>query len=116
MLTAAFGQTAIRMALAMLLDIAALVIWNIGTRSPVRVFLDVRAGLQHRSNVMRGCVRFITGALAVALAVSVSAPITGDGRSAGIIDSWELVTALIVEQLIGPDLRAQPRASRDSIS
>ena len=95
-----------------MLDIAALVIWNVGTRSPVRMFADLRTALRQRSNVSRGWIRFFSGALAVALAVSVSAPIAIDVRSVGIIDSWELVTALIVEQLIGPDLRAEQRASR----
>jgi cytosine/uracil/thiamine/allantoin permease len=100
---------ALRIGLAILLDTAALVIWNIGTRSPVHLLADVRAGLHERSAVVRGLVRLAAGALALTAAVAVSAPVATRVADFTIIECWALVIALVIEQLVGPGLRAGRR-------
>jgi hypothetical protein len=100
---------ALRIALAILLDTAALVIWDIGTRSPMRLFADVRAGLRERSAIIRGALRAFAGVVALLAAVAVSAPVATRGVDFTIVECWALVTALVVEQLVGPNLRTRRR-------
>ncbi len=100
---------ALRIALAIVLDTAALVICDIGTRSPLRLFADVRAGLRERRAIVRGMLRVAAGILALTAAVAVSAPVATRTVDFTIIECWALVTALVVEQLVGPDLRTRRR-------
>lgn len=107
MVTASLALAAVRIALAIMLDTAALVIWDIGTRSPLRLFADVRAARHDRRAVMRGFVRLAVGVVALIAAATVSAPLASRAADFTIIECWALVTALVVEQLLGPDLRAR---------
>jgi NCAIR mutase (PurE)-related protein len=107
--TSSLTIPAVRIALAILLDAAALIIWDIGTRSPARLLADVRAGLREARARTLGVARFLTGALALVLAAFVSAPVASRSVDFTIVECWALVTALILEQLIGPDLRARRR-------
>jgi hypothetical protein len=109
LLTLSFALDALRIALAILLDTAALVVWNIGTRSPVRLFADVRAGLKQRSAVLLGLARFAIGVLAIAAAVAVSAAVASRAADFTVLECSALIVALVVEQLVGPDLRARRR-------
>jgi hypothetical protein len=108
-LSASLTVDAIRIALAILLDAAALIVWDIGTRSPVRLFADMRASMRHASALMQGGVRLAIGALAIILAALVSAPVAIRPHDFTIVECWALVTALVLEQLVGPDLRARRR-------
>jgi hypothetical protein len=107
LLTAWLAAAALRIAVAILLDTAAVVIWDIGTRSPVRLIAEVRAGLGRRSSVARGGVRLVAGALALLAAAAISAPVATRAVDFTVIECWALVTALVIEQLVGPDLRAR---------
>ena len=109
MVTVPFVFAAVRIALAIVLDTAALVIWDIGTRSPARLVADIRAGLQRRSAIVGGLVRFAAGTLALIVAAAVCAPVTSRPIESTVIECLGLVTALVLEQLIGPDLRARRR-------
>jgi hypothetical protein len=108
-LSSQLAVDSLRIALAILLDTAALVIWDIGTRSPLRLFADVRAGLRKGRVMVRGLLRVVAGVLALMAAVAVSAPVATRTFDFTIIECWALVTALVVEQLVGPDLRAGRR-------
>jgi hypothetical protein len=107
--TASLALAAVRIALAIMLDTAALVIWDIGTRSPVRLFADIRAGLHDRRAVTRGSIRLAVGIVALLAAATVSAPVASRAADFTFIECWALVTALVLEQLLGPDLRARRR-------
>jgi hypothetical protein len=109
LLTGTLAFAAARIALTIVLDTVALTVWNIGTRSPVQLVADVRAGLRERSSVVRGTARFALGAIAMVAAAAVSAQVTARRLDFTIIESWALVVALVIEQLVGPDLRAQRR-------
>ncbi len=109
MITASLILAAVRIALAILLDTAALVIWDIGTRGPVRLFADVRAGLRDGGSLLRGTIRFIGGVIALLAAALVSAPVASRAYDFTVIECWALVTALLIEQLLGPALRTRRR-------
>jgi cytosine/uracil/thiamine/allantoin permease len=104
-----FAVDAVRIALAILLNTTALVIWDIGTRSPVRLLADVRAGLRERRSIVRGVLRAIAGSLAMGAAVAVSAPAASRSGDLSVIECWALVMALAIEQLVGPVLRFRRR-------
>jgi hypothetical protein len=54
-------------------------------------------------------LRVAAGALAVTAAVAVSAPVATRSVDITIVECWALVIALIIEQLVGPDLRSRRR-------
>ena len=107
MFTPSLAAIAVRIAVAILLDTAALIIWDIGTRSPARLIAEVRAGLGKRSSILYGSLRFVVGVIALLAAAAVSAPVTTRAVDFTVIECWALVTALVLEQLVGPDLRAR---------
>lgn len=98
-----------RIGLAIILDTAALLVWDIGTRSPFRLVHDIRDGLRRPPAIARGLARLAIGGLALLAAATVSAPVATRAVDFTIIECWALVTALVIEQLIGPDLRARRR-------
>jgi hypothetical protein len=107
--SSAFAVNAVRIALAIVFDTAALIIWDIGTRSPGRLLADVRAGLGERRSIVRGVLRAVAGALAMAAAVAVSAPAASRSSDLSVIECWAIVMALAIEQLVGPVLRFRRR-------
>jgi len=109
LVTASLVIAAVRIALAILLNTAALVIWDIGTRSPVRLIVDVRAGLREKSAIIHGVVRLTIGAIALLAAATISAAVANRAADFTVVECWTLVTALVVEQLVGPDLRTRRR-------
>jgi p-aminobenzoyl-glutamate transporter AbgT len=115
-ITASLALAAGRIALAIVLDTVALVVWNVGTRPPVQLFADIRAAFGNRSSLVRGSTRFALGAVALLAAVTVSAPVAARRIDFSIVECWALVVALVVEQIVGPDLRAQRRRRRPNLS
>ncbi len=109
MVTDSLIFNALRIAVAIVLDATALVIWDVGTRSPVRLVSEVRAGLRQPVTVLRGFVRLITGVLALVVAAVVSASVATRAFDFTVIECWALVTGLVLEQLVGPALRALRR-------
>jgi hypothetical protein len=107
LIRASLGNPAVRIALTILLDTAALVIWDIGTRSPLRLVADVRAGLGERSTILVGLLRLTLGSIALVFGVAISAPVASRPADFSIVECWALVTALVLEQLLGPDLRGR---------
>jgi len=100
-----FALDALRIGFAILLDAAALVIWDIGTRSPVPLLADVRAGRCERRSIVRGTLRVVSGALLFTAGVAVSAPVATHRIDLSVIECWALATGLVIEQLVGPDFR-----------
>ena len=109
MATLAFTLVALRIGLAIVLNTVALLVWDIGTRSPFHLVRDIRDGLHRPAAVSRGLARLAIGAVALLAAATVSAPVAARPLDFTIIECWALVTALVIEQLIGPDLRTRRR-------
>jgi hypothetical protein len=84
-------------------------VWNVGTRPPERLVADIRSGLRDRAILRRGLFHFFTGAIAIVVGFVVLEPTAARFHNRTLIESLPIVTALIVEQLIGPDLRARSR-------
>ncbi len=84
----------------------ALSIWEVGTRSPLRAAVDVRAGLSNRRTLTAGLLRFIAGGCLFVLAIFfVLAAIRDDVDRFGVFSIGTFLAALIVEHLLGDELR-----------
>ncbi len=90
-------------------DALAFVVWDVGTRPPQRLLRDIWGGLGTPAVVLRGVARFAIGAILMYLAVMVAVPVIPTATAYTVIEAGMLVAALIVEQLVGDDLRGRVR-------
>lgn len=95
----------VRLAIAIVLDACAFVIWDVGTRAPLRLLSDIRTGLRRPLSIRRGAVRFAVGLAAVFAAAAIAMPVAARVGDVTVVEFLTLIAALAVEQLVGPDLR-----------
>ncbi|HEX3467286.1 MAG TPA: hypothetical protein VHT05_04340 [Candidatus Elarobacter sp.] len=100
----------IRFAAAIVLDALAFVVWDVGTRPPLRLARDVARGVRVPRFLALGLLRFIAGALLLFAAADVARPGMPTMQAFTFIETGMLVAALLIEQLIGPDLRRALRS------
>jgi hypothetical protein len=96
-----------RLALAIVFDTAAFVLWDVGTRAPLDLIGDLRRAVASRRGLAAGTARFVGGAVLLLLAGFVAGPAMLQRRTFTVLETGMLVTALLLEQLIGPDLRGR---------
>ncbi len=97
----------LRFALAIIFDALAFVVWDVGTRPPLRLARDVARGARSSRSLVRGLVRFVIGVVLLILAGYIARPAMPTMRAFTFIETGMLIAALLVEQLIGNDLRRQ---------
>ncbi|MFN2460232.1 MAG: hypothetical protein ABR591_06055 [Candidatus Velthaea sp.] len=102
-----FAEAFVRVAAAIMLETIAFAVWDVGTRSPVRLIADVRAGVRQPVSFRRGCFRFLVGIIALSGAAILTAPAVPRSGQWALLLALTLIAALLVEQLIGPDLRTR---------
>ncbi|MEA2665158.1 MAG: hypothetical protein QOI11_2102 [Candidatus Eremiobacteraeota bacterium] len=95
-----------RFALAIVLDALAFVVWDVGTRPPLRLLRDLARGARVPAVLGRGLLRFALGAGLLVLGALVARPALRGPHAFTVLETGMLVAALIVEALIGNDLRA----------
>ena len=84
----------------------ALSIWELGTRSPLRAAADLREGLSNRRTLTAGLMRFFAGSCLCVLAIWLVLAAIGDNlRRFGAFSIAIFLAALIVEHLLGEELR-----------
>lgn len=98
-----------RFAFAVVFDALAFTIWDVGTRPPLRLVRDVAAGARDRGTLGRGCLRFAVGLALLILAAVVARPAMPTMRAFTVIETGMLIAALLVESLVGADLRSGAR-------
>lgn len=108
------GVVVLRFALAIVFDALAFTIWDIGTRPPLRMLRDVARGARVPRVLARGAVRFLTGFGLLFLAALIARPAMPTLRAFTVIETGMIVAALLVEQLVGPDLRRRWRPRKRS--
>jgi hypothetical protein len=99
----------LRFALSIALDALAFIVWDVGTRPPLRLWGDVVRGARMPRSFAFGTLRFVFGAALLFAAADVARPGMPTMRAFTFIETGMLVAALLVEQLVGPDLRRQLR-------
>ena len=84
----------------------ALVVWNIGTRSPLDLVRDIRLSLKRPRAIFTGLVCFAVGMIFVAAATILLIP-TLPRAEVELVPAEILMflVALVLEHLIGPQLR-----------
>jgi hypothetical protein len=91
------------------LDTIAFAVWNVGTRPPAQLIADIRTGIRQAPIRNRGLVRFAIGAVALLAGALIAAPAVARTGDLPVVEFLTVITALITEQLVGPDLRARYR-------
>jgi hypothetical protein len=95
----------LRFALAIVFDALAFTVWDVGTRPPTQLARDVVRGVRTPQLLARGLVRFALGVALLFLAAEIARPAMPTLRSFMLIETGMLIAALLVENLVGPDLR-----------
>ena len=96
-----------RIAAAILVDTLAFIIWNLASRSPARMVRDLVNGLRRPATFVRGLVSFGVGLLLLIGSMSLLVPLTLPHNVFLIMITWTLLTGLLVEQVIGPEIYAR---------
>jgi hypothetical protein len=88
-------------ALAIVADAAAFFLWNLAARSPDRVARDLAAGMSRPAVALRGLARFTAGLFLLAAGAVLLLPLAIQTRTFTILETWTVLTGLLVEQLVG---------------
>ncbi len=97
---------ALRIAGAIVLETLALVVWNVGTRSPVDFVRDVARSLRRVRAIFVGFVCLLVGFIFIAAATVLLLPAMPDPLKDLVpVQIFTLLVALFLEHLVGPDLR-----------
>jgi len=92
---------------AIVLETLALVVWNIGTRSPAALVRDVRRSATSARAVLMGFTSFLVGVIFAIAATILLLPAVPDKLEQLVpVEIFTFVVALGIEYLIGNDLRA----------
>jgi hypothetical protein len=94
---------------ATVLDAGAFLLWNLTARSPARLARDLAGGLSRPMNALRGLARFAIGLVLLVAAAALLLPTAIQVRTFAVLETWTLLAGLLVEALIGADLRARGR-------
>jgi hypothetical protein len=103
-------ELVVRFVIAIVLDAAAFILWDVGTRPPLRLAHDVARGVRVPRVFAFGLLRLIVGAALLFAAADVARPGMPTMQAFTFIETGMLIAALLVEQLVGPDLRRRMRA------
>jgi hypothetical protein len=95
----------LRLAFAIVFDALAFIVWDVGTRPPLTMARDVGRALREPRLLAAGLVRFAIGLCLLVFAALIAAPAMPSMRTYTILETAMLIAALVVEQLIGNDLR-----------
>lgn len=104
------AELVLRFALAIVLDAFAFILWDVGTRPPLQLARDVARGVRVPRVFAFGLLRLIVGGALLFAAADVARPGMPTMQAFTFIETGMLVAALLVEQLVGPDLRRQMRS------
>lgn len=100
---------ALRFAIAILLNALAFTVWDVGTRTPLRLAADVAEAARSRRRLGAGLGRFAGGLVLLVGGGLVARPSLPTASLYTVVETVLLAVAILVEQLIGPELRARAR-------
>jgi hypothetical protein len=100
-------EAVVRLVAAIVADAFAFVLWNLASRSPVRLARDVRAGLSQRATALAGISRGLGGLMLLAAGALILFPLAVGNRTYIVLETWAVLTGLLVELVIGSELRTR---------
>ncbi len=77
------------------------------------MFRDLVRGFRRPGTLVRGIVSFLVGVLLIVGSTSILVPLALPVHALVVLMTWTVVTGLLVEQIVGPDLYARLMPSRD---
>ena len=80
-------------------------LWNLASRSPARLLRDIGSGIVKPASAASGIARGLGGVFLLAAGAVLLLPLAIGSRTYLILETWTVLTGLLVEQLIGPDFR-----------
>ena len=89
----------------------AFVIWNLASRSPARLARDIVGSFRRPVILLRGILSLVVGLLLLVGSASLLLPLPLPHHALLVLITWTILTGLLVEQLVGPDLHARARSS-----
>ncbi len=95
----------VRFAIAIVFDALAFTVWDVGTRPPLRLLDDIETAARAPRRLATGLLRFLIGLGLLVLGALAARPAMPTMRTFTILETVMLIAALLVEQLVGPDLR-----------
>ncbi len=95
----------LRFAVAIVFDALAFTVWDVGTRPPVRLMHDIESAARVPRRFAAGLLRFLIGLGLLVLGALAARPAMPTMRTFTVLETVMLIAALVVEQLVGPDLR-----------
>jgi hypothetical protein len=104
------AELVLRFAIAIVFNALAFIVWDVGTRPPLQLARDIARGARVPAVFLRGVMRFATGFALLLLAAVIARPGMPTLRAFTLIETGMLIAALLVEALVGPDLRRRMRA------
>jgi hypothetical protein len=113
-----FADAALRLAGAILLEALALVVWNIGTRSPSALLRDIAVAAREPRTLFAGSLSLVVGLIFVAAATVLILPALPNPDSDLVpVEIFTFLVALGIELLVGDDVRrvASGRSRSDSV-
>ena len=99
----------LRFAVAIVFDALAFTVWDVGTRPPLQLARDIVRGVRIPKVLVRSLIRFALGIALLFLAAEIARPAMPTLRAFMLIETGMLIAALLVENLVGPDLRRRLR-------
>jgi hypothetical protein len=99
----------VRFVLAILLNAFAFILWDVGTRPPLKLASDVAAGVRVPRVLAVGVLRFVVGAALLMMAADVARPGIPSLHAFTLLETGMLIAALLVETFIGPGVRRRLR-------
>jgi hypothetical protein len=97
----------VRIAAAIVVDAGAFIIWDLASRSPLRLVRDLGTGLTRPGTAVAGFARVLGGVLLLATGAVLLLPLAIGSRTYLILETWAVLTGLLVEQVLGTDLRTR---------
>jgi hypothetical protein len=96
--------------LAIIADAGAFALWNLASRSPARLARDIASGFSRPSTALLAIARLTGGLTMLAAGAALVLPLAITVRTFTVLETWTVLTGLLVEQLLGSGLRSRPRA------
>ena len=99
----------VRFAFAIVLNAFAFTMWDVGTRPPLQLAQDIARGVRVPRIFALGILRFVVGLALLFAAADVARPAIPSLHAFTFLETGMLIAALLVETLIGPDVRRAMR-------
>ncbi len=82
----------------------AFIVWDIAPRSPLQLLRDLGRGLRRPGTLLRGLITFVAGLLLLLGSITILMPLLLPEHVLALLVTWAMLTGLLVDQIVGPDL------------